>query len=246
MNTTNIERSSLWTARLELAATTLLIVVALGVGGLTVWDRVYPPTPQSQPEGRPQPSLPSEPVSIEGAVLRGNRSAKVALIEFSEFQCPFCARSARDLLPELERRYLRSGKVVLAWRHYPLAIHQHAQKAAEAAECAGREGKFWEFHDWAFANQNALGVENLRVAAKTLGLGPSGFQACLDGETAAKVKADIDFGKALFVDGTPTWFVGIVQPDGRVRVTERLDGARPLGDFERVINKLLASSTSGP
>jgi protein-disulfide isomerase len=240
---TSTQRSP-WTARLELAATLLLIVVALLVGGLTVWDRLNPAAAQPQPDLRPQAPLPSAPVSIDGAPTRGDRNAKVALIEFSEFQCPFCAKSAHEVLPHIEREYLRTGKLLFAWKHYPLAMHEHAQKAAEASECADRQGKFWDFHDWAFKHQKALDVSNLHGAAKTLGLDTSAFQTCLDGQTTAKVKADFDTAVALSVSGTPTWFVGVLQGDSKVKVSVRIDGARPLGDFQNAINQVLATAST--
>jgi hypothetical protein len=134
MNTSN-ERRSPVAARLELSATILLIVVALLVGGLTVWDRVYPPAARAAPS---EPPLPKDPVFIDGVPSRGDRNAKVALIEFSEFECPYCGKSAREVMPEIDRKYVTTGKVSLAWRHYPLPMHKQAQKAAEAAECAGR------------------------------------------------------------------------------------------------------------
>src|SRR5258708_865285 len=105
---TNTERRSPWTARLDLAATILLIVVALFIGGVIMWDRLSPPAAQAGATARSPLHLPPEPISIEGATIRGDRNAKVALIEFSEFECPFCARSARDVLPEIERQYLRT------------------------------------------------------------------------------------------------------------------------------------------
>lgn len=231
-------------ARLELAAPVLLIVVALVVGGITVWDRLSPqPTHAAgvRPPSPPPPPLPRDPVSIEGAPILGDRTAQVTLIVFSDFECPYCGRSARDVLPEVDRQYLRTGKVFLAWRHYPLSNHKNALKAAEAAECAARDGKFWALHDWAFQHQTELDRPNLLAVAKTLGLEPTAFDACLDGQVTAKVKADLDAAKTFAVTGTPTWFVGVVQADGRVKVTDRLEGARPFADFQRAIDRLLAS-----
>jgi protein-disulfide isomerase len=238
----NKDHSTALTERLELAATTLLIMVALLVGGFAVWDRVHPePVRAARPEEPP----PREPVSLDGATIRGNRSAKVALIVFSDFECSYCAKAARDLMPTLDRQYLQTGKVLLAWRHYPLEFHKLAPKAAEAVECAGREGKFWEFHDWAFEHQNQLEQPNLRAAASTLGLDSTSFAACLDsGDMASKVEADVTAGKALAVSGTPSWFIGVVQTDGRVKIAERLSGAKPLPDFQKVIDRVVASAAN--
>jgi protein-disulfide isomerase len=236
------ERRSRWRSRLELSATILLIVVVLLVAGLAVWDRLNRPPLQA---ARTETPPPREPVSIDGAPIRGDRNAKVALIEFSEFQCPFCGRSARDVLPEIERQYLGTGKVFLAWRHYPLSIHEHAQQAAEAAECAGRQNKFWDFHDWAFQHQNALDDANLRAAAETLRLEMAPFGACLDGQATDKVKSDVDVAKDLSVSVTPTWFIGVVQSDGRVKVTDRFSGAKPLEVFQKALDNAIATVDSG-
>jgi len=241
MNTSS-ERRSLLTARLELSATILLIVVALLVGGLTVWDRVHP---QAGRAAIPEPPLPTDPVSIDDAPIRGDRKAKVALIEFSEFECPYCGKSAREVMPEINRKYVATGKVVLAWRHYPLPIHKQAQKAAEAAECAGRQGQFWAFHDWAFQHQQELDEANIRQAAHALQLDSTAFAACLRGQAVAKVQADVDLANAVSISGTPTWLIGVVQPAGKVRVTGRLSGAKPLAEFEKLINVAIAT-VEGP
>ena len=242
---TGTQPGSRLTARLELSATILLIVVALLVGGITVWDRLSPQPTQAAGVRPPSPPPPQDPISIEGAPILGDRNAKVAVIVFSDFECPYCGRSARDVLPEVDRQYLRTGKVFLAWRHYPLPEHKNALKAAEAAECAARDGKFWALHDWAFRHQTELVRANLLAAATTLGLDPTAFGACLDGQTTAKVKADLDASKGFAITGTPTWFVGVVQADARVKVTDRLEGARPFADFQRAIDKVLPSDGQG-
>lgn len=236
MNTTS-DQSPL-TKRLELSATILLIVVLLLVGGVIVWDRLNPQPAQA---ARREPAPPKDPVSIDGAPILGDRNARVGLILFSEFECPFCGQSAREVLPDIERQYLRTGKVFLAWRHYPLSIHEYAKKAAEAAECAGRQGKFWEYHDWAFQHQKALDEPNLRAAAKDLRLDLATFGTCLEGQASAKVQADRDLGKSLSVNATPTWFIGLVQPDGKLKLTNRLSGAQPFTDFQIVIDKVIAT-----
>jgi protein-disulfide isomerase len=233
-------------ARLEFSATVLLIIVALLVGGITVWDRLYPqPTQAAREETslRPVPAPPpADPVSIEGAPILGDKNARVALIVFSEFECPYCAKSARDVLPEIDRHYLSTGKVLLVWRHFPLPIHKNARKAAEAAECAGRQGKFWEFHDWAFEHQKSLNRANLHAAAETLGLRPAEFRVCLDGAAAAaRVEADFAAGQGFTIAGTPTWFVGVIQADGKGKVTDRLDGARNFAVFKKTIDKVIAT-----
>jgi protein-disulfide isomerase len=239
------DRRSLAAARLERVATILLIAVTALVGGVTVWDRV-----QGQPTrvaGQELPARtmvrpPADPVSIEGAPVRGDARAKVALIVFSDFECPYCAKSALDVLPEIERQYLRTGKLRLVWRHLPLSIHKNARQAAEAAECAHGQGKFWEFHDWAFQHQTQLDMPNLHEAARTIGLDLAGFRACVDGQATGRVDADLDTAKALSVTRTPTWLIGVIQEDGRVRVMERLDGSRAFFVFQGAIDQVIATA----
>jgi len=226
-------------ARLELAATLLVIVTALLVGGFSVWDRVFTPAGRG---ASPEPPLPKEPVSIDGAPIRGDRNAKVALIEFSDFECSYCGKAARDILPEVNRQYVTTGRVLHVWRHYPLAVHTHAGKAAKAAECARRQGQFWAFHDWAFQHQQQLDDENLRGVARALELDPGAFAACFDVEAAATVQRDVILGTGLSIRGTPTWFVGVIQPDGRVRVTARLSGAPPLAGLQELLDTALATA----
>jgi len=185
--------------------------------------------------------LPPEPVSLEGAAIRGSRAAKVAIIEHSDFQCPYCGRFAREILPELEKGYVATGKVLLAFREFPLTIHPFAEKAAEAAECAGRQGKFWEMHDRLFVKQQ-LDPPSLEAHAKALHLSPGVFDTCLAGEAADKVRQDTEAGKALLVTGTPTFFVGTIQPDGRVKVLQRVSGALPLAQFGAALDRIIAAT----
>ncbi len=243
MKTTR-EWGSQATARFELGATMLLIGVTVLVGSVTVWDRINAHTAQVDRREPPAPTLPlpADPVSIEGAPVRGDRDAKVALIVFSDFECPYCAKSALDVLPDIDRHYLRTGKLQLVWRHLPLAIHKNARPAAEAAECAGNQGKFWEFHDWAFRHQTQLGPQNLHAAAKTVGLDMAVFRACLNGQTTARVQADLNTANALSVTATPTWLVGLVLADGKVKVTERLDGSRAFFVFQGAIDKAIKTA----
>lgn len=189
--------------------------------------------------------LPSRPVSLEGAHLRGSATAPVALLEYSEFQCPFCGQFARETLKDLEATYVDSGRVLLAFRHFPLSGHDRAMPAAQAAECAGHVGSFWQMHDRLFANQHDLSQENLGRLASSLGIGPPEFATCLD-TVVQDVNADVTLGRALGVTGTPTFFVGTIGVDHRVTVTDRIAGARPANEFRAVLNKLLKQKGSLP
>ncbi len=167
-----------------------------------------------------------EPIRVTVAAngpAKGPANAPVTIVEFSDFQCPFCSQ----LIPTLEQVKAKYGdKVRIVFRQYPLPFHQNAAKAAEAALCANEQGKFWELHDVMFKNQNALGVEDLKKSAATLGLNSDEFGKCLDsGKNAAVVQSDMKEGSAAGVSGTPAMFI-----NGRF-----ISGAVPIDQITTVI-----------
>jgi protein-disulfide isomerase len=188
-------------------------------------------------------ALPKDPVGIAGDPFKGNGTAKVALIEFSDYQCPFCSRYTKDVLPQIRTEYVETGKIKYVFRDMPLAFHKNAFKAAEAAHCAGVQGKFWEMHDTLFQNQAALAPEQLAVHAKTVGVDDTRFQQCLDtGKFAADINTDIAEAGKAGITGTPTFLVGIIQPgDGRVKVVQKLVGAKPYSEFKAAIDSALGT-----
>jgi protein-disulfide isomerase len=154
----------------------------------------------------------------------------------------FCAKFGRDALPEIQSRYVKTGKVLLAFRQFPLTIHPFAQKAAEASECAARQGKFWDMHDLLFEHQQQLTEADLRTYARRVRLDGSAFDECLLGATSAKVRADADAGRQLAVSGTPTFFVGRIQENGQVRVLQRFSGALPPSQFDAILERALKTA----
>lgn len=159
-----------------------------------------------------QPSAPAGPVKpVDEKVdhIKGSKNAKVTLIEYSDFQCPFCQRHTPSIESALKDF---PQDVRLVYRHYPLsAIHPEAQKAAEASECAaklGGEDKFWQMHDQLFAKQESLGTQTYIDIAKSLGINEGNFTKCLNsGEMAKRVNTDTTEGSAAGVEGTPATFV---------------------------------------
>lgn len=186
----------------------------------------------SQPSANNSGNLPGENISFDITSdnhIKGNINAPVTLVEFSDFECPFCVRH----VPTIERILSEyKDSVRLVYKHYPLSgIHPNAQKAAEASECASDQGKFWEYHDKLFANQpTGLSVQKFKTWAVELGLNATQFNNCLDSSKyEKKVKDDLTEGSAKGVDGTPATFVN----------GEIVSGAVPFETFKEKIDKIL-------
>ena len=193
-----------------LVGLTLFLSLLNFVSVLTVSSKLNNPTGYAvggsgdDSAGSGQPSVVS--VSEDDDPVLGNKNAPVTVIEFSDFQCPFCERFYSQTLPLLEQNYISTGKVKLVYRDFPLSsIHPDAQKAAEAAECADEQGKFKEMHDKLFENQNSLSTSSLKSYAAQLGLDAAKFNGCLDsGKYASEVQKDFNDGSAAGVSGTPS------------------------------------------
>lgn len=223
---------------------TLASIATVGAACVVVWALVLKPSPNGSRSTTTSPSeaLPAEPVSLKGAELKGDRGARVVLIEYSDFQCPYCSKFANETLPELQRRYVDSGKVLFAFRHFPLeSIHPFAFRAAEVATCAGQQGKFWQIHDALFGGHVKLDEAVIDQRAQAVDLNRATLSSCLNSDTEAAIRADLVNGRAAGVVGTPTFLIGRVQSDGRAKITERLRGARAEADFVDSLDRVLRS-----
>lgn len=176
-------------------------------------------------------------VSADDDPVLGNKNAKIVMIEFSDYQCPFCRSFWKDALSQIKKDYIDTGKVKLVYRDYPLAFHPMAEPSAQAAECADEQGKYWEFHDKIFAEQDKKGqgtitytVQDLKLWASETGLDAGKFNQCLDsGKYKAEVQKDFDDGGKAGVSGTPSFFI-----NGRLMV-----GAQPYSAFKAIIEEEL-------
>lgn len=228
--------NAMWLSNINSAVGTGNQARNAGDGGSNNLVKVEPQPSQPSPDPV-QPSQPSQPakvgVSADDDEVRGSPDAPVTIIEFSDFQCPFCERFFSQTYPSLVKNYIDTGKVRFIYRDFPLNFHPNAQKAAEAAECAGEQGKFWEMHDRIFNNQGAITVPDLKTYAKDIaGLDTSKFNECLDsGLMAPEVQKDLKDGSSAGVTGTPTFFVNGV----------KIVGAQPFGAFEELIKKELGN-----
>ena len=192
-----------------------------------------------------QPSQPSQPIkiSIDDDPIRGDPNAPITIVEFSDFQCPFCARFHVQTLPSLLEEYIDTGKVNLVYRDFPIqSIHPNALPAAVAAECANEQGKYWEYHDTLFEKQSDWSrLDSKAVIAKfsqyaaDLDLEQQQFDSCLEtGKYLEEVQGDLSDGRDYDITGTPGFFIGNDQI-GFVK----LNGAQPFDSFQRVIDAQL-------
>jgi protein-disulfide isomerase len=175
---------------------------------------------------------PKVEVAADGHSKGGDKSAPVTIVEFSDYECPYCSR-AEEVVKKVLDEY--KGKVRLVYRDYPLPNHGKAQKASEAALCAGDQGKYWEMHEKLFANQSGLDLPQLKGYASGIsGLDTAKWQKCLDsGEKAKVVEASKKAGDQAGVNGTPAFFI-----NGRL-----LSGAQPFDKFKAVIDHELAGGS---
>ncbi|MBT5023328.1 thioredoxin domain-containing protein [Candidatus Woesearchaeota archaeon] len=221
--------------------------VALNLGGRTIdsyvskdakllfpnaIDLTNPPTPQA-----PSAPQPQEPIDVDEETLmdddaiKGDLDAPVTIVEFSEFECPFCAKFYSDTYLKIKSEYIDTGKVRIVFRDFPLGFHANAQKAAEAAECAGDQDMYYDMHDMLFEDGVVGGVTTFKKYAKELGLDTEEFDECLDSDKhAQEVQDDMAAGSSFGVSGTPAFFIN----------GQKIVGAQPFSAFEAIIEEELA------
>lgn len=174
-------------------------------------------------------------VSEDDDAFIGDKDAPVVMIEFSDFQCPFCRSFWRDTFPLIKSEYIDTGKVRFVYRDFPLSFHPGAMSAAQAAECAEEQGKFWEMHDKIFSEQDKLGsgtvqfnADDIKKWAREMGLDTREFNTCLDSQKYAdEANNDLKDGQVVGVSGTPGFFI-----NGRLVV-----GAQPFSAFQAIIEE---------
>ncbi|PWU16272.1 MAG: hypothetical protein C5B50_13900 [Verrucomicrobia bacterium] len=187
-------------------------------------------------------------IDVTGEPFRGSAQAQTAIMEYSDFECSYCAHYARDVYPALERDFIKTGKLKYFFRDMPAREHLHALQAAEAARCAGEEGKFWEMHDVLFAAQPALAETNLLSYAQLLGIDGEKFRECLlSGRHTNSIHLSIQTAKRLGIYGTPAFVLGRMSPDGNFLLGEKvLVGGESDKDLRPAIEQLLSSQSGTP
>jgi protein-disulfide isomerase len=178
-------------------------------------------------------------VEIDDAPVLGKATAPVTMIEFSEFQCPYCARFATTVMSDIKKEYIDTGKLRFVFRNYPLPFHKYAAQAAEAAACAGDQGMFWEMHDILFQNHDKLDTNDLKSYGEKIGLFMNDYLFCMDSDKhAEEIQKDLTDGRRAGVTGTPTFFIGTTREDGRIEGT-LVKGIQPFDTYKTVIEEKL-------
>lgn len=186
-----------------------------------------------QEPAAPDPEQVKKDLKMGHFPVKGNENAPVTIVEFSDFECPFCGRFYEETLPQIQKEYIDTGKVKLYYRHYPLSFHPKAVPLALASECANDQGAFWQMHDKIFDNNSTVSTatdDTFKQWAVELGLNAATFNECYDSKThQAKVDGDFADGGAVGVSGTPTFYI-----NGR-----QLVGAMPFASFQAIIDEEL-------
>jgi len=175
-------------------------------------------------------------------------SPGVVLVEVADFECPYCGSGARDVLPKVYEKYVDPGKVELVFVDFPLQMHPHAFRAAQAAACAGDQSQFWEMHHLLFANQRDLGADRLPAYAAELGLDVDAFNKCLaSGRHDGEIREDIRLAQSLGITGTPAYLLGRRVAGGdKLEVRQVVKGLPPYEELEKMLDSLLAAQDTPP
>ena len=199
---------------------------------------------QKQQAGGPEvPGLVGSAVPTAGEPTLGSPSAKVTLIEVSDYHCPFCKRQTLQMFPQLKSEFIDTGKVQYIFVDYPIAqLHPAAQRSHEAAACAADQGKFWAMHQSLFNSPLAREDSALQAQARSSGLNVSEFTSCLNsGRHVPAIRASVARMEQLGIQGTPMMLLGTTPAPGQpMKVESYVYGARPYGDFKAAIEPLLS------
>ncbi len=191
---------------------------------------------------RTAPVFKPQDLSVDGSPFMGNADAPVTIVEFTDYHCPFCKRHSTRTIPQIVKDYVDTGKVRYVLREFPIkSIHPKAYKVAQAALCAGDQGKYWEMHDSLFKGAKG-NPDDLSTHVEAVGLDAAALKECIDsGKFAKAVDKDIADGSKLGVRGTPSFFLGKTDPNDatKIKATDMLRGAQPFPQFKSTIEKLL-------
>ncbi len=181
-------------------------------------------------------------IDLTGAPTLGPESARVALVEFSDYECPFCIRHFQQTMPQIVINYVKTGKIRYAFRDWPVdQLHPQSIRAHEAAHCAGEQGKYWELHARLFGPAGSHAPERLLGLARDAGLDMNAFGACIESRrSGSAIRATGQLAVDLGANGTPAFFIGVLERGtNKVTVLQGLSGAQPYDTFAQVLDDAL-------
>jgi len=226
------------------------VTIAMGVAAVflivRMWKEPSGATAASKPVPHDLEDISGRALSttIRNAATAGSDLAPVALIEFSDFECPFCARHATGTYEQIQSEFVSSGRVQYVFRNYPMErIHRSALAAARASACALQQNRFMEMRSQLFANQRSLASIDMNKIAADIGLDVSGFTSCLTDYGSKAVEAEKREASRLGVSSTPTFFIGRRLADGTIRLITRVPGAMDYTYFKRGLDAALAEKS---
>lgn len=179
--------------------------------------------------------------NVTGEPFRGDAKARVAIMEYSDFDCPYCGSYARELYPKLDAAYVKAGKIKYFFRDLPLEEHPQAAFKANLARMAGEQGKFWEAHDWLFAHQTPMDAKGEDLFARELGLDRAKLgTGAEDGKYNPVIQASMNSARHYQISGTPAFLIGTLSADGRVFTADKVFmGAQTFESFKEILDGLL-------
>jgi protein-disulfide isomerase len=185
---------------------------------------------------------PPESMSVAGEPFKGQPGATLAIIEYADFECPFCRRFEREVYPQIRDNYINTGKVKYFHRDMPLPFHEGAMPAARAAHCASEQGKFWEMHDSLLGDAASLGAADIDERAARLGLNVSELDKCISSDRFADIiQRGVAEATQMQISGTPTFIIGTLDTQGKLMsVKKTVVGAYPFDTFKGALDPLLA------
>lgn len=193
--------------------------------------------------GRPRPI-----VDLTDAPQKGNPDAQVALVEFSDYECPFCIRHFRETMPLIEKNYIATGRILYAFRDFPIdQLHPQAVKAHEAARCGAEQEQFWPMHTTLFGPPARHSVEGLEETARQAGLDLVKFRECIaSGRTTEGIRRTAEIASSFGASGTPAFFIGVIDKStNAVKVTRAISGALPFAQFAQALEAAISQAQSG-
>jgi protein-disulfide isomerase len=192
---------------------------------------------QARAPQAPEEQITRAKLNLEGFAMLGSKEAPLTIVEFTDYQCPFCQRFHTTAFSDLKKNYIDTGKVRFYSRDLPLDFHPNAMRAAQAARCANEQGQFWKLHDIMGANPNKLDLDNLLAFAADLKLDVNAFRVCVESEKYKNaVQTDVMDAMKIGANGTPTFVIGKSTPDGVDG--EMVVGAQPYPVFDQKLREL--------